>query len=62
MDKNTPLGVVAIYDQNTNTTYVHFSYAEDSDAEYFIVEVWDEAARRWIPYDRRYGIVSRDQK
>ena len=56
---NTPLGITQIYDPSTSTTEVSWSYLEDADIQYFILEYWDEVKRKWVPYDGQFGIVEK---
>lgn len=53
------LGVVHVYDKETDTTSVSWSYPEDDKIEYFVVEYYDEAKREWVAYDHRMGIVEK---
>ena len=61
IDKNTPLGITQIYDPNTNSTEVSWSFLQDADIEHFVVEYWDENKHMWVPYDGQYGIVKRQK-
>lgn len=56
------LGLTVLYDPSTNTSYVSFCYDENSDAEYFVLEAWNEDLRKWVPYDNKYGIIERGNK
>jgi hypothetical protein len=56
---NTPLGITQIYNPSTGTTEVSWSYLEDADIEYFVLEYWDEDKRKWVPYDGLYGIIEK---
>jgi hypothetical protein len=56
---NTPLGITQIYNPSTGTTEVSWSYLQDADIQYFVLEYWDENKRKWVPYDGRYGIVEK---
>lgn len=60
IQRNTPLGVNIDHDDETGETIISWSYIEDADIDYFELEVWDPRKRRWVPYDGRYGIVSKD--
>jgi len=53
------LGVVHVYDKETDTTSVSWSYPENDAIEYFIVEYYDETKREWVAYDHRMGIVEK---
>jgi hypothetical protein len=57
MDDITPLGITQIYDPTTNTTQVSWSYREDANIDYFVLEYWDENKNMWVPYDGKLGIV-----
>lgn len=56
---NTPLGITQIYNPSTKTTEISWSYLEDADIDYFVLEYWDEAKRKWVPYDGQYGIIKK---
>lgn len=57
----TPLGLTQIYNSQTDTTEISFSYAEDADIEYFVLEYWDENRRKYVPYDGQYGIIKKQK-
>jgi hypothetical protein len=59
IDNNTPLGITQIYNPTTQTTEVSWSFLQDSDIEYFILEFWDDNKGAWVPYDGQYGIIKR---
>lgn len=48
------------YNPNTETTNVSWSYRDSSELEYFVLEVWDEVARRWVPYDNLMGVIPKE--
>ena len=57
--RNTPLGIVQVYDERTNTTLLSWSYLESADIEYFEIQYYDEEQRKWVPFDGRNGIVKK---
>jgi glycine betaine/choline ABC-type transport system substrate-binding protein len=59
IDNNTPLGILVIYDPSTNQTHITWSYAEDSDIQYFILQYLDDDLGKFVPYDGQYGIIER---
>jgi hypothetical protein len=59
ISKNTPLGVSAQYDANTNSTVLSWSYLESADIEYFEIEYYDPDLRKWVPFDGRNGVVKK---
>lgn len=61
IDNNTPLGITQIFDPTTSTTEVSWSYIQDSDIDYFVLEYWDDDKGVWAPYDGQYGIVKRQR-
>jgi hypothetical protein len=61
IDKNTPLGIVQIYDEAKGSTELSWSYLESADIEYFEIEYYDENQRKWVPFDGRNGIVKRQR-
>lgn len=50
-------GLNQIYDPQTGKTAVTWSYKDDNDLDYFILEYYDEIKRKWVPYDKHMGIV-----
>lgn len=56
---NTPLGINAQYDSETDTTVLSWSHLESAEIEYFEVQYWDEDLRKWVPFDGRNGIVKK---
>lgn len=61
IDNNTPLGITQVYDPDTNTTEVSWSFVQDSEIDYFILEYWDDNKGIWVPYDGQYGVVKRQK-
>lgn len=55
------LGLTVVYDASSDTSYVSFCYNEDCEADYFVLEYYDEATRQWVPYDGKYGIIEKDR-
>jgi hypothetical protein len=55
------LGLTVVYDASSDTSYVSFCYREDTEAQYFVLEYYDEIKRQWVPYDGKYGIVEKDR-
>jgi hypothetical protein len=59
--KNTPLGITQFYDAEKGSTELSWAYLESADIEYFEIQYWDEAKRKWLPFDGRNGIVKKQQ-
>ena len=59
LPKNIPLGISQVYDPETQTTYVSWSYMESADIEYFELQYWDDNERKWKPFDGRNGIIKK---
>lgn len=59
--KNTPLGITQVYDKETESTELSWSYLESADIEHFEIQYYDEAKRKWVPFDGRNGIVKRQK-
>lgn len=57
LQDNTPLGITQIYNPEKNTTEISFCYIENADIEYFVLECWDEALRKYVPFDGLNGII-----
>lgn len=53
-------GLMHLYDQETDTTSVSWAYKDSPELEYFVLEVYDEAQKKWVPYDNRMGIIQKD--
>lgn len=53
--------IISYYNKDTDQTIVSFSYPEDTDIEYFELQIWDDVARKWIAYDKLSGIVEKDE-
>lgn len=60
LPNNIPLGIVQVYDKETDTTTVSWSYLESIEEQYFELQYYDEAKRQWVPFDGRNGIVKRE--
>lgn len=61
VQRNTPLGITQIYNPDTDSTEVSFSYIQDADIDYFILEYWDETQRKYVPYDGQFGIIRKQR-
>lgn len=61
LDQNTPLGLMSKYDSTSNTTEVTWSYLQDSEVEYFILEYWDEDEQKYKPFDGRNGYILKER-
>lgn len=61
MDKNIPLGITQFYDADKGSTELSWAYLESADIEYFEIEYWDEAKRKWVPFDGRNGVVKKQK-
>lgn len=55
------LGLVHLYDPETDTTTVSWAYRDDPALTYFVLEYYDEIARKWRPYDNRMGIIEKEK-
>lgn len=55
------LGLVHLYDPDQDVTSVSWAYRDTEDIDYFILEVYDEDRREWVPYDNHMGIIEKDQ-
>lgn len=60
MTNDKLLGLVHIYDKETDETTVSWSYKDDEDLEYFVLEYYDENKREWIPYDGYMGVIDKE--
>lgn len=61
-NENNLLGFMHLYNPETNTTQVSWSYKDDPNLEYFVLEVWDEVARKWVPYDNLMGVIGKEKR
>lgn len=61
MDKQLLLGLIHLYDPDTDTTTVSWAYRDEPELEYFILEVYDEVSRSWKAYDNRLGVIQKDR-
>lgn len=59
IDDNTPLGLTQLYNSETESTELSWSYVESADIEYFEIEYYDEKQRKWVPFDGRNGIIKK---
>ncbi len=57
---NPLTGLVHIYDPETDTTAVSWSYVDSAELEYFVLETYDSDTRSWVPYDHHMGIIEKD--
>lgn len=60
MDSNHLYGLVHIYDPETDTTSVSWSYKDSPELEYFVLEYYDENKRQWLPYDGYMGLIEKE--
>ena len=60
MTDNTLLGLIHLYDSETDTTTISWSYRDSPELDHFVLEVYDELSRQWRPYDNHMGIVYKD--
>jgi len=56
---NIPLGLVQVYDKETDTTTVSWSYLASADIEYFELNYFDENKREWVAFDGRNGLIKK---
>lgn len=59
LPKNIPLGISQVYDHETESIKLSWSYLESADIEYFEIQYWNENERRWMPFDGRNGVVKK---
>lgn len=59
-DNNTLYGLMHLYNQETDTTSVSWAYRDQPDLDYFILEVYDDIQKTWVPYDNLMGIVPKE--
>lgn len=57
---NLLYGLMHLYDPETDTTSVSWAYQDSPELEYFVLEIFDEATRKWVPYDNLMGIIKKD--
>jgi hypothetical protein len=55
----TPLGLTSRYDEATNTTEITWSYLQNADISYFILEYWDEDEQKYKPFDGKDGLIKK---
>lgn len=55
------LGLTYLYNEESDTTTVSWSYRDNPELEYFIIEYYDEIEKEWKPYDAHMGIVEKDK-
>ena len=61
-DKDLLYGFVHTYNPDTDTTSVSWAYKDDPNLKYFVLEVYDEIKRQWVPYDNLMGIIEKEQR
>lgn len=59
---NSLYGFVHTYDKEADTTSVSWAYKDSPDLKYFVLEVYDEIKRQWVPYDGLMGIIEKDKE
>lgn len=59
VEDTTPLGLTSRYNAENNTTEITWSYLENADIEYFILEYWDEDEQKYKPFDGRDGLIKK---
>ncbi|MGM0165038.1 hypothetical protein IGI72_003818 [Enterococcus sp. DIV1059_2] len=60
MDSNILCGLVHLYDSETDTTSVSWSYRDNPELKFFVLEYYDSDKRKWLPYDGHMGIIEKD--
>lgn len=60
MEEPLLYGLNHLYNPETDTTSVSWSYRDHPDLEYFILETYDDIKKEWVPYDGRMGIIEKD--
>lgn len=53
-------GLSHFFNETTGETSVTWSYEDTPDLEYFVLEVYDENKRAWVPYDNHMGIIRKE--
>ena len=57
-----PLGLHQVYDPDSNSTLLSWSYLDSEEITHFEIEYYDEDLRKWVKFDGRNGIVAKQQK
>ena len=50
-------GISHIYNEATGQSSVTWSYKDNPELEYFVLEYYDDIKKKWVPYDEHMGIV-----
>lgn len=58
---NNLCGLTHLYDPETDTTSVSWSYKDSEDLEYFVLEYYDPDLREWVPYDNYMGVIEKEE-
>ena len=59
-NENLLYGLIHLYDPETDTTSVSWAYKDHPDLEYFVLEIYDDIAKKWVPYDNLMGIIEKE--
>jgi hypothetical protein len=57
-----PLGLHQVYDPDSNTTLLSWSYLDSDEITAFEIQYYDEDLRKWVAFDGRNGVVQKQQK
>lgn len=50
-------GISHIYNEATGQSSVTWSYKDNPELKYFVLEYYDDIKQKWVPYDEHMGIV-----
>ena len=59
-NENLLYGLMHLYDPETDTTSVSWAYKDHPDLEYFVLEIYDDIAKKWVPDDNVMGIIEKE--
>ena len=59
LPKNIPLGITQVYDLETESMKISWSYVESAEIDYSELQYWDDNERKWKPFDGRNGIIKK---
>ena len=59
-NENLLYGLMHLYDPETDTTSVSWAYKDHPDLEYFVLEIYDDIAKKWVPYDNLMGTIEKE--
>ena len=59
-NENLLYGLMHLYDPETDITSVSWAYKDHPDLEYFVLEIYDDIAKKSVPYDNLMGIIEKE--